>query len=148
MRGRDSQGVYLLYTLLYLKWITNKDLPYKHIELCSVLCASLDGREVWGRMDTGVCMAETLCCLPETITALLIGYTSIQNIKVLKKNFFFKRMAGLSSRSVPGLGRLVPPASSPMANLVSWYPLLDSPVLLKLWIQFYIICLPLASGSP
>ena len=57
-------------------------------------------------------------------------------------------MAGLSSRSVPGLGRLVPPASSPMANLVSWYPLLDSPVLLKLWIQFYIICLPLASGSP
>ena len=57
-------------------------------------------------------------------------------------------MAGLSSRSVPGLGRLVPPASSPMANLVSWYRLLDSPVLLKLWIQFYFGCLPLASGSP
>ena len=38
------------------------------------------GREgVWGRMDTCVCMAENLCHPPETITALLIGYTSIQN---------------------------------------------------------------------
>ena len=30
-----------MYTLPYLKWITNKDLLY-----------SLDGRDVWGRMDT------------------------------------------------------------------------------------------------
>ena len=40
-----------MYTLLHLKWITNKDLLYKHMELCSMLCASLDGRAVWGRMD-------------------------------------------------------------------------------------------------
>ena len=33
-------------------------------------------------MDT--CMAESLCCAPETITTLLIGYTSIQN-KVCQK---------------------------------------------------------------
>ena len=25
-------------------------------------CGSLDGREVWKRMDTCVCMAESLCC--------------------------------------------------------------------------------------
>ena len=37
-----------MYTLLYLKCITNKDLQYKHRELCSVLCGSQDGRGVWG----------------------------------------------------------------------------------------------------
>ena len=30
-------------------------------------------------MDT--CMAESLCCLPETTTTLLIGYTPVQNKK-------------------------------------------------------------------
>ena len=35
---------------------------------------SLDGRAVWGRMDTCIRMAESLHCSPETITALLIGY--------------------------------------------------------------------------
>ena len=44
------------------------------MELCSTLCASLDGRGVWGRMDTCVRMAESLHCSPETVnTALLIG---------------------------------------------------------------------------
>ena len=43
-------------------------------ELCSVICASLDGKGVWERMDTCVCMAESLHCSPETTTILLIGY--------------------------------------------------------------------------
>ena len=49
-----------------------------HKELCSMLCGSLDGRGVWGRMDTCMCMAESLCCSPETIIILLIGYTPIK----------------------------------------------------------------------
>ena len=32
---------------------------------------------VWGRMDTCICMAESLCCLSETITTWLIGYTPL-----------------------------------------------------------------------
>ena len=44
-------------------------------ELCSMLCGSLNGRGVLGRMDTCVYMAELDCCVPETITTLLIGYT-------------------------------------------------------------------------
>ena len=52
-----------------------------HKELCSMLCSSLDGMGVWGRMDTCICMAESLRCSPETLTALLTGYTSIQNKK-------------------------------------------------------------------
>ena len=31
----------------------------------------------FGRTDTCMCMAETLCCPPETITTLLIGYAPI-----------------------------------------------------------------------
>ena len=42
-------------------------------------------REVWGRMDTYICMAESLHSSPETITTLLSGYTSIQNRKLEKK---------------------------------------------------------------
>jgi len=51
------------------------------MELFSMLCGSLDGRRVWGRMDTYICMAEFLCCSPKTVTTLLIGYPSIQNKK-------------------------------------------------------------------
>ena len=49
-------------------------------------CGSLDGTGVWGRMDTCVYMAESLCCSPETTTTLLVGYTPIQN-----KMFQFSR---------------------------------------------------------
>ena len=59
---------------------TYGDLAYsKHMEFCSMLCGSLDGRGVWGRMDTCVCTAEPLHCSPESIKVLLISYTPIQN---------------------------------------------------------------------
>ena len=57
------------------------------MELCSVLCGSLDGRGLWGRTGTGICMAKSLHCSPETTTTLLTDYSSIQNkkFKVKKK---------------------------------------------------------------
>ena len=75
----------VMYTLLCLEWITKRNLLLQHMELCSVFCVRLDGRGVWGRMDTCICMAESLRCLPETITTLLIGYTPIQNALGVKK---------------------------------------------------------------
>ena len=42
-----------MYTRLYLKWITNKDLH-------SMFRSSLDGRRAWGRMDTRMRTAESL----------------------------------------------------------------------------------------
>ena len=51
-----------------------------------MLCGSLDGTGVWGRMDTYMCMAESLRCSPETITTLLIDYILIQNKKFKRKN--------------------------------------------------------------
>ena len=42
------------------------------------------GREGgWGRMDTSICMAESLLYSPETTTTLLIGYNPIQNKNIL-----------------------------------------------------------------
>ena len=44
------------------------------------------GRGVWGRIDTCICVAEALPCLPETTEhCLLISYTPIQNRKLKKK---------------------------------------------------------------
>ena len=54
------------------------------MELFLMLCGSLDGRGVWGKMDTCICMAESLHYSPETIT-VLIGYTPIQNVLGVKK---------------------------------------------------------------
>ena len=61
------------YTLLYLKSVTNKDLLYSpgNSAQCHV-AAWMGVGGVWGRMDTCICMAESLCCSPETVTRLLI----------------------------------------------------------------------------
>ena len=57
----------------------------QYMELCSMLCASLGGKGLWWRLDTCVSMVESLPCLPETTTTLLIGYTPIQNVFGVKK---------------------------------------------------------------
>ena len=59
-----------MYTLQYLKWINNKDFTIQHMKLCSMLCGSLNGKGVWGRMDICIFMAESLCYSPETITTV------------------------------------------------------------------------------
>ena len=37
------------------------------------LHGNLDGRGVWGRMETDVCMAESPHCSPETVTTLFVN---------------------------------------------------------------------------
>ena len=49
------------------------------MEFYSVTCQP--GWKVWEIMDTCTCMAKSLKASPETITTLLITYTSIQNKK-------------------------------------------------------------------
>ena len=39
-----------------------------------MLWGGLDGRGIWVRMDTCICMAESLPCSPETITTLLVNW--------------------------------------------------------------------------
>ena len=49
-----------------------------------MLWGSLDGRGVWGRMYTRICMAESLHCSPETITTLLISYIVVQSLSCVQ----------------------------------------------------------------
>ena len=84
--GRDSWGLWEGHVHTAIFKMDNQQKPILwHMELCSVLCASLDGRGAWGRMDACICMIELLCCLPEIITTLIISYTSIQNKKFRRR---------------------------------------------------------------
>ena len=54
MLGRWEHHV---YTAIFK--VDNQQRPVvQHTELCSMLCGSLDGRGVWGGMDTCICMTE------------------------------------------------------------------------------------------
>ena len=76
----------VMYTLLYLKRITNKDLLYSTWSSAQCYVAAWMGEGSGGeRISIYVCMAESLCCLPETITTLLISYTPTQNKKFKRK---------------------------------------------------------------
>ena len=70
-----------MYTQLYLKWITNKELLYSTGN--STQCR-LDGRGIWGRMDTyiDICinMAESLHCSLGTVVTLFINLAEIQPV--------------------------------------------------------------------
>ena len=54
-----------IYTLLYFKWITNKDLLYSMWNSAQCYVAAMIGEESGGRMDTCICMTECLCCSPK-----------------------------------------------------------------------------------
>ena len=70
--GREFQTD--TYSPQYLKQVTNKGLLCSTGN-CSVLRGLLDERGLWRRVNTCIYTAEFLHCSPETITALLVGYT-------------------------------------------------------------------------
>ena len=71
-----------------------------------MLCDNLDGRGVWGRMDTCICMSEFLCYPPETITAQY-GITTILPYRGLPGGSGVKNLPAKAGDmgSIPGLGR-------------------------------------------
>ena len=87
-----------IYTLLYLKWITNKGL------LCSTrnsvpYVVGWMGGEFGGRLDKCIRMAESLHCSTETVTTWSISYTPIQN-----KQFKNKKKISLFPQCISGIG--------------------------------------------
>ena len=73
-----------MYTVLYLKQTTDKDLLYRTWNSAQCYVAGWKGGEFGWSMDICTSMAEFLCCSLETIIILLTGSTPIQN-KELKK---------------------------------------------------------------
>ena len=74
-----------MYSLLYLKWITNKDIQYSTWNSVQGYMAAWIGGNLRGECTHEYVWLNpfTVHCWPETITTLLTGYTPIQN-KVLK----------------------------------------------------------------
>ena len=65
-----------------------------HVELCSVLRGSLDGRGGLGRMDTRTCMAGSLCHSPETTTTLK---SAIPQYKIKRLKFGERKKFSMNS---------------------------------------------------
>ena len=64
-----------MYTLLYLKWITNKDLLYSTETSVQCYVAAWMGGDFGGEwIHVYMYGSESLCCSPETITTKLIAY--------------------------------------------------------------------------
>ena len=88
-----EEGIVRGLTLLYLKWITNKDLHRVHTYIQYILTsrptfstwnsaqcyvAAWMRRGFIGEWVHAYVKAESLCCSPETVTTcLLIGYTPV-----------------------------------------------------------------------
>ena len=54
-----------MYTLLHVKWMTNKDLLHSTRDSAQCYVAAWMGG-VWGKIDTRVWMVASLRCSPET----------------------------------------------------------------------------------
>ena len=64
-----------MYTLLYFKWVTNKDLPYSTGNSVRCYTAAWTGGDFGGGwIHACICVAESLCSPPETNTTLLSSY--------------------------------------------------------------------------
>ena len=72
-------------------------------ELCLMLSGSLDGRGVVGRMDTWMCMPESLWSSPDTITTLLIGSRWRQFSRSVVSDSFDPMDCSLPGSSVHGI---------------------------------------------
>ena len=59
--GRDGWRVWdqCVYTAAF-RMDNQRSPTVEHRQLCSMLRGSLNGRGVWGRIDTSICMAEAL----------------------------------------------------------------------------------------
>ena len=62
-----------MYMLLYLKWITKEDLQCSTGSSAQCYVAARMGGGFWERMDTCICMPESLHYSPETITPVSVN---------------------------------------------------------------------------
>ena len=105
-------------------------------ELCLVLCGSLDGKGVWGKMDKCICMAESVCCPPQTITALSTDYQfssvqSLSRVQLFATAWTAARQASLSITNSWSSPKLMSIESvMPSSHLILYHPFLLLPPIL------------------
>ena len=85
-----------MYTRLYLKWITERAYCVAHRTLLSVMWHPGWKRSLGENGYICLCMTESLCCPPETITTLLIG-------RIYPKTKSFKKKVLIHNSGTPYL---------------------------------------------
>ena len=97
-RGRESLGVWDGNVHIAIFKIDNqRGSTTQHRERCSKFCSNLNGKRIWKRTDTCVCITESLCCTPEMNTFL------VNHIPVWHKNLKKENDHGLLDGSKSGL---------------------------------------------
>ena len=94
---RDRLGVWDWHVHTAIFKIENQQGPTVwYRELCSILCNNLNGQ----RIDTRVCITESLCCTPETkhCESTILQY---------KIKMFLKSSFSCMSLPIPGMVRLL-----------------------------------------
>ena len=83
-------------------WMTLKDELLRSVgaQYCYWRRVEKSLQQEWGRMDTFVCMAESLCGPPETNTLLII-YIPIRNKELKKENVLHPPNQELSTSELP-----------------------------------------------
>ena len=103
-----------IYTLLYLRWMTNQDLLYRTGISAQCYVAAWKGVGFGGeRIDVYISMAESLLCSPET-HSIVNPLVSIQNTKLKQK----QKPVGFCLQSIRGSWCIPRPALPPAAP--SW----------------------------
>ena len=75
-KGKEKLGVWDWHIHTTIFKTDNQQGPtIQHRELCSLFCNNLNGKRIWKRTDTCICITESLCCTAETNMTLLINYT-------------------------------------------------------------------------
>ena len=81
-RGNQGQELGMINRLVWKMSAKKGSQSWPHTRTTwkafKTLAAWPGWKGVGGRVEACICVAESLCCLPETITTLLIGYTLIQ----------------------------------------------------------------------
>ena len=69
--GKDRLAVWdwCVHTAIF-KTGNQQGLPVQHRELCSIFFNKLNGEKIWKRIDTCICITESLCYTPETVCSV------------------------------------------------------------------------------
>ena len=81
-----------IYTLIFFKWITNKDILYNTWNSAQRHVAAWMGGVFGGEWIRILCMAESRGYSPEIITTFFIDYTAIQNKKLKRNRLSLKKL--------------------------------------------------------
>ena len=94
----------------------------QHVALCSMSVAAQIGGESGGRMDTGVCLDESCCCLPEVNTSVVANQLCIRSSSAVSDSdpmhcsplsMGFSRQEYQSGQPLPSSGDLLDPGIDP-----------------------------------